>query len=256
MSEKLLIIPDTHQEIFFIEQILKQEKDFDRIIHLGDWFDSFLEPPRVYGVRAVAQFMNQFKRDYDVTFLVGNHDLAYYETILKSPEGYITNSLLWRCQFGCSGFSGEKARKIKKELTPEFIRDCKLMVYEQGYLISHAGIHPNHIGYEFTQQDIVDELNTVWKDFPYPLQKDMWVFNAGEARGGEGLGGPLWLDWFYEFEDGPYPQICGHTNNPSPRKEGNSYMLDAGQTCYGILQDGILIIKNAYDKQYVACKRY
>jgi len=248
---KTLIIPDIHQDLFFVESILKLEKGkFDKIIQLGDWFDSFFVPPKVYGVRAVAQFMNQLVNQYDITFLVGNHDVSYYELILKSPEGYITNSLIDRRQFSCSGFSGEKARNIKKELTHEFIRNCKLMVYEQGYLISHAGIHTSFIGEGFSPEDIVEELNEVWARFPYPEERDRWVYGVGACRGGlDPCGGITWQDWFYEFSDGPYPQICGHTNNASPRKEGNSFMLDAGQRYYGMLEDGRLTIKGAYDGQ-------
>ena len=46
---KTLVIPDVHQRINNVEWILENEKGYDEVVFLGDWFDSFFDPPKVAG---------------------------------------------------------------------------------------------------------------------------------------------------------------------------------------------------------------
>jgi len=239
-----LILADTHQNIHYIDWVLKKEKgNFDNIIHLGDWFDSFYEPPAVASVRETCEFMLRLDGDYHVTFLVGNHDLSYYEDIFKGDKQFVSNSDVIRKRYRCQGYTQEKSRKIKKFLPKEFVKKCKIAVYKYDFLISHAGFYYPLIS-GMGRSALLQHMINAWENFPNNYPSERWIFRCGSARGGDcgDIGGPLWLDWYNEFEDGPWPQIVGHTNSPSPRKEGNSYMLDARQNCYAFLsKDGIEI---------------
>jgi predicted phosphodiesterase len=252
---RTLIIPDVHQDLMFPSFALALEKDnYDKIIFLGDFFDSFFSPPRVYGVKDVCDWLLDLRLKYPVEILVGNHDISYYEDVFFAERNPYSSRHDKR--FICSGYTRAKSHKIAKKLTPEFVRSCKIAVMEQGYVLSHAGFHPALCG-KLTAEELVATVNNAWDRFPYAITSgDNWIYQVGQARGGAWgqYGGPMWLDYFEEFDPAHFPQIFGHTNNPSPRKMEDNYMLDAGQRVYGILENGKLTIKNVHDGAAQAAK--
>jgi hypothetical protein len=62
-----------------------------------------------------------------------------------------------------------------------------------------------------------------WKRSPYSP-----FYQVGHARGGfYPCGGPLWCDFFAEFEPlDEVIQVFGHTPVASPQKMGNAYAID------------------------------
>ena len=42
---KTIVIPDVHQRINNVKWVLENEKDYDEVVYLADWFDSFYDPP-------------------------------------------------------------------------------------------------------------------------------------------------------------------------------------------------------------------
>ena len=79
---KTLVIPDVHQDIAGVKKVFEIEKleSFDEIVFLGDWFDSFHEPPKVASFKDTCLFLRDlvwYNKDSKMVFLVGNNDLAY-----------------------------------------------------------------------------------------------------------------------------------------------------------------------------------
>jgi len=78
-----LIIPDVHQDIKSVKKILAIEDInlIDEVVFLGDWFDSFHEPPKVASFKDTCLFVRDLvwenNKNKKMVFLVGNHDLAY-----------------------------------------------------------------------------------------------------------------------------------------------------------------------------------
>jgi predicted phosphodiesterase len=44
---KTIVIPDIHQRVSSVRYILNTETNYDEVVFLGDWFDSFYDPPKV-----------------------------------------------------------------------------------------------------------------------------------------------------------------------------------------------------------------
>jgi metallophosphoesterase superfamily enzyme len=74
---KTVLIGDIHGHDSW-KQIIEQEQDADRIIFVGDYFDSFTIP----GLIQCENFQDiiEFKKtsDKEVVLLVGNHDYNYF----------------------------------------------------------------------------------------------------------------------------------------------------------------------------------
>jgi len=54
---KTIVIGDIHQRVDAVKSILKAETDYDEVVFLGDWFDSFYEPPKVAGMEETAEYL-------------------------------------------------------------------------------------------------------------------------------------------------------------------------------------------------------
>ncbi len=248
---KTLIVPDVHQDIDWVKRILDREvNSCDRVVFLGDWMDSFDRPPRIACPSETGEYVyNLWKKlGNRAIWIVGNHDQAYFEYFLRKQKKPLA------LKYMCGGFSTHKGNQFCEHLTDDFIRSHKIAYFEQGYLISHAGILPNFWPARTANGDndaalqwFLSHCDEAWKNFPYI---DSPLFCAGLSRGGNStVGGPLWCDWERDFVDElPYPQICGHTtsgNNPISRQIGKSVCLDSCQTWYGILEDKKLTFNKA-----------
>jgi hypothetical protein len=201
---KTLVIPDIHEQIkklLLLEPLLDQA---ERVVFLGDWFDSF------YQDRAVetAWWLKKHLDDKRFTFLLGNHDCQY---AFNHPL------------FTCSGFNPGKKAKIADILTEDDWRQFKVYTQADGFLLSHAGFCPTTIrmATSAVQEDALD------KAFRGKLTD---VFAPGIARGGwEQKGGPTWLDWRREFSPVPgVKQIVGHSHGKEIRGHSGSYCIDTG----------------------------
>jgi hypothetical protein len=154
---KFLIISDIHQDIPWVESVLKKEKgNFDRVIFNGDWMDSFLEHPDVFTAKETAQWIANRIDSTDDIFLLGNHDLPYMEshrnvTQFYSPPSNIKNY--------CSGITSNKLKDFNKVFTKFHWDRFKIYYFigneHRGHLVSHAGITPQWYAgmraYEYTK---------------------------------------------------------------------------------------------------------
>jgi hypothetical protein len=250
---KTLVIPDIHQKTKVIEQILAYEKSFDEVVFLGDWFDSFYEPPQVSSFMDTCQFLKELLTEHPhknkFKFLVGNHDASY----IYYNNGFSNENIPEIDGYFCSGFTPEKAKQFRshffdKKLQDDFfLKHFKLAHQTQGYTLSHAGIHPKHLRESVSINKLVEEiLPKIWENFrnlDYP--QNLIFSGAGFARyGNVPVGGLMWLDWREEFETSEDigRQIVGHTKVKEPSVKYlnspiESWNIDTEKD-YGIILNG------------------
>ena len=242
---KLLVVPDIHENLEFLKYIFAYEDtaSFDHVVLLGDYFD----PPgvvnpceqRLQQVAGTLLGMKEILGDR-LHMLCGNHDLPYYA--LRPVCGYnsgMPNSTIsqWLGNTTC-----QRAEIINELWDEAFWLDLKGAVLLDGWLFSHAGVHPDwwsHFGktttarYSGFQREWKSALANIYKEAENP------IFAAGIARGGIApVGGPLWQDWDLEFEDVlEVPQIVGHTRCAKQTQKGRSYCIDFAQGAYAIVEN-------------------
>jgi len=255
---KSIIIPDIHQKTHLVESILKKEKDFDEVVFLGDWFDSFQEPPVVTSFGDTCKFLKNLVLEHPLkekfVFLLGNHDVSYIYYNNGPSDGYFPEI----DGYFCSGFTKEKAQEFRSHFFDQglkddfFIENFKLAHRSQGFTLSHAGLHPDYVPPKEGIKKVVEEvLPDVWRNFrnlDHP--RNTVLSGAGFARyGNVPIGGVLWLDWRAEFKTNEDigPQIVGHTTVKEPScKHMNtpleSWNLDTEKD-YGIIRDGKVTTK-------------
>lgn len=212
---KTLIIPDVHQNIAKLKEILREPAD--RRVFLGDWFDDFGDTPAA--ARNTAAFLEDLMLDPANTFLYGNHDIPY-----AFPQ---SRRLL------CSGFTLEKCRVLApymEKIRAKFI----LSIEVEGWLCSHAGFHPDYA------QNIPAQCAAALKILRDDPTAAPFLLRAGWSRGGDQeWGGCTWLDWNDEFQPVPgIKQLVGHTQGHEVRQKGDNYCLDTRLSNFGIIEDG------------------
>lgn len=255
---RTLVIGDIHQRIDSVKNILETEKNYDEVVFLGDWFDSFYEPPRVAGMEETAEYLRYLVMDHPdkskFVFLVGNHDLSYIYNNRASSMTSIHKSI----EFYCSGFTTSKAKKFRKVFYDEglkddfFYKNFKIAHQTQDWTLSHAGLHERHIPVGKNADILVNEIIPhVWKNFRDFTIPHHWIISgAGRSRGGECyVGGALWLDWRFEFETSEHigKQIVGHTTIKEPEVRDmntnkESWNLDTEKD-YGVIIGGMMTTK-------------
>jgi len=254
---KTLVIPDVHQDLAGVRKIFQLEnlESFDEVIFLGDWLDSFHEPPKVSSFKDTCLFLRDLvwnNKSNKMVFLVGNHDLAYIYNNKKSGYSSIVPSLT----YWCSGVTKNKIGTFRqvfydKSLKDDwFIDNFKIAHKSQGWIFSHAGMVNRQIPYGYTIDKVIDEvLPDVWANFRNTLHsKNALISAVGTVRGGQdNTGGLLWLDYYSEF----FPsadvgkQVFGHSYVPEPTAsafdtEYESWNLDTNLKDYAIIRDGRL----------------
>ena len=248
---RVLIIPDVHQDLSFLSRILDTENldRFDQVIFLGDYFDARVDMfATEAGTRLTAQFVQELVKSYPrkVRLLWGNHDIVYCrlrEYVLREDPAVILEKA------GPLDLRGtlQRAMWINDVWSGEMWFRLELAVEVDGWLLSHAGIHPDFWNAELAPADALAELRMDWEGVIGNLyeNEDHRLLEAGEIRGGTlPAGGPLWCDWEAEFIDAiPYAQLVGHSAGPGPRQIGRSWCIDSAQQGYAILEEGELVLR-------------
>lgn len=253
-NKKVVVIPDIHQCIRFVDEILKNENlyevdDSTHIVFLGDYFDCFEKPD---GVNYLTMFqMCQWINDtYEklgdkATWLFGNHDMAYFATYPRARKDIF---------YSCSGYDIQKAYKFNEAISPEWVYSTQLCAQVGDYILSHAGFHIKQFKYtSLTEYENIVEMYNQWERDKKTFSNKAfhWIGHVGKCRGGMNtIGSPVWLDWDHEFE--PIPginQIVGHTNTfnehrPKKGKKSLNYCIDYYRTRYCILENGNITFKD------------
>ncbi len=225
---KTLIVPDVHHRIENVKKVLEKE-DYNEVVFLGDWLDSFHEPPIVASFEDTCYYLRSLILDHPkrdtFTFLVGNHDMNY----IFNNNGESTKRHVQKNEYYCSGYTQSKSKKFRRVFWDEGMRDpffhqhFKMAHKAQGWLLSHAGFIPDILPYGKTIDDVVDTiLPDVWLNFRNINYMYNYIISAvGRVRYGmQPWGGVLWLDWRFEMEPSAEigNQIVGHTTLAEPYK--------------------------------------
>lgn len=192
---KTLVIPDIHMQthkILYRAKELIEEHGIERVVFLGDYFDSWNQQMNAHLYQTTCYDLLKFNKEYNCTFLLGNHDVPY---IIGRPRPYscplidVRNDIL----------------QTLKQLKPQLACDVN------GWLCSHAG---------YIKAPNEHHFNNIFQQPHYPgmlrYMDDMYDSSS------------LWIrpDTFIQRENVPeYPkQLVGHTSV----REATHYQTDNG----------------------------
>lgn len=242
-GSKILILGDSHKNTEWIKTILQKEKgNFDKIIHLGDHFDSFFDYPIVSSTKQTAHFVKEFiNHQYGEVFqLTGNHELP----LVESHKYCVQYTQPRNLQTICSGYTKNQAHDINSVLDQNDWQKFNPFYYCNGYLISHAGFNQylwhNNLSFDENLAYAWDKGTKGLKDLLFTNNKVDEYFEVGISRGGStDFPGIYWNDFDTEFigVEG-VKQILGHSSSFNHiRVKNENYCLDGSQTTYAILHD-------------------
>lgn len=219
---KIIAIGDTHGHDNW-KKIVQQ--DFDKVIFIGDYFDSFDIP--------FEQQMQNFKEIIafkeanvgQVVLLIGNHDYHY----IMANTHY-------------SGYQSVHETEIRDALT-DAIDTGKMQMasYDEGWLFTHAGVTETWAKNAYIDlKNIEGSLN---KTFMYaaPLFKFMEYQNA-DSSGNNTYQSPIWVRPKSLTEDAVkgFKQVVGHTRMKKMSVTDDFIFIDtldhSGE--YLVIQDG------------------
>ena len=199
---KTIVLGDIHGRSVW-KDIVAQEKA-DRVIFIGDYFDSFDIDPVVqqHNFKEIIEFKE--KSECEVILLIGNHDFHY----LPMGETY-------------SGYK-HGAMPVNRQLLEENKHHLQMCYQLDNILFTHAGIGHNWLVYQnqyepFTDQgtvtNIADFVNAIWK-----YQPNRFMFCGIDQYGDTKTQTPIWIrpsslisgnrDTFLKTD---YIQVVGHT---------------------------------------------
>ena len=233
---KIIVIGDTHgREIW--KNIIDVEENFDKIIFLGDYFDS---KERINVQHQISNFKDivAFKESYisKVILLFGNHDFHYLNGI---SDRY-------------SGFQHSDRKEISKYINDAYRKSIFSMCdVESPYLFSHAGLTKTWCVNNLTLKDysnfnsLMEEVNDLF--FCFPLQFKFIHSENGSNTGDDIFQSSIWVRPESLFKDRLdfYTQIVGHTVQESIDIEKEVILIDTlgSSKEYLVIKNGSLFVK-------------
>ena len=207
---KIASIGDIHGREWW-EQIIESVNDFDYIVFIGDYTDSWTKSNDEIKTNLLRIIMFKLEHPDKVILLLGNHDFSY----------------IYHPDFECSGNRSEAVIDLKSIFTQYKDLFQIAFAYEKDnkqWLWTHAGITETFyhrrilkIAVELDLKlpvkavDIADFLN-VYVD-KSSVRND--IAQVGISRGGFNMtGGPIWADWKKDLKKDPIidiNQIVGHS---------------------------------------------
>ena len=220
---KTLILSDIHNRSHIAEHIISSEKP-DKIIFIGDYFDSYGDELNPDLTRETAKWFAWSINQPNRIHLAGNHDIAYW---------FPGNKYLW-----CPGFN-----HIKLLAVQEYVRSAdwrKLQFYhnlDDKWLLSHAGVHPYWTRCCRPGEILRSDISKIEQFLQQESEKFLiaagrnehhWFVEWSRARSGTlHPGGLLWNDFSGDFHAIlGVNQLVGHTHGKQPRwiyRDNNDY---------------------------------
>jgi len=147
---KVLVIPDVHQTTHWETALNYGLKNgFDKIIQVGDWFDSWTNDWT--DNKPITNFQNAVeasKKEKKFDILLGNHDFSY----LADNK--------------CSGYQAFHAKEIKQILldTADYVNVAKQ--YDK-WVFSHAGV--SKVWADNNKVKTVNDINEIFHKYTVPF---------------------------------------------------------------------------------------
>lgn len=213
-----LIVPDVHEKVDTVQNLLERYPDTRNNVFLGDYFDSFewANSPKQWEL--TCELLVELSKNPKNILLVGNHDVHYFTD---------------RIEYKCSGFNPAKYRMINDILGKNWLtKNCQwcYTVQHAGRMtvLSHAGFAGKFLPPKKTPitEDFFTDVNIeISRNYSTGTYEPR--LRAGWGGGGYGTGGINWVDWNKEFEICPrIRQIVGHTPGRTPRYKDDNLCLD------------------------------
>ena len=189
---KIAVISDIHQSIYW-RYILKQIDNYDKIVFLGDEFDTWTNkwPLQMDNAENIITFKKDNPEKVDLCW--SNHAISYF------------------LHERCSGYQAEHAIDIT-----EFYNRNKALynvVYAyDNWLFSHGGISEQWM--RCCGIKSVHEINQMFRERPAFFR---WV--GPDGFGNNPNEGPLWIrpSALIRNKAPGYHQVAGHTENEQPQ---------------------------------------
>lgn len=208
---RIFVFGDLHGNSIW-QNILSSNNTWDKVVFLGDYFDSFIitREEQLENFKALIRLKQSFPDD--VILLIGNHDYHYFPFI---------------CEKETSGYSGI-FKSIVSPILQENLNKFVMCYKYNNYLFTHAGISPEFIDNSVNIDKSLpyDELlNLLWKDRPLSFG-----FDGINCYGDDTHQTPIWIRPTSLLKSNErdtritdnYIQIVGHTavkqidlNNPN-----------------------------------------
>jgi predicted phosphodiesterase len=171
---KVIAIGDIHGRDAWIE-IVKRESDADKIVFIGDYFDSFDIPFESQLANFLA--LIEYKRSFPdkIVLLLGNHDYHY---LLGVQDRY-------------SGFQeGEKGFRITGALEKALKEGLIQMAFSSGkFMFTHAGVTDLwSFSFDCQGANAADKINKLFKD-----DRDAFRFVGPDPYGDSIQSSPIWV---------------------------------------------------------------
>ena len=226
---KLIALGDTHGRSKW-KEIVEGEKDADKIIFIGDYFDA-----KDGGYSANRQIENfkeivELKRNNPdkVILLIGNHDFHYLNGVNEEYSSY---------QFGY-------AKDINAVLQPVVDEGLLQMCYKNDkYFFSHAGVTNTWVDNNNIDRDnLQDEVNELFRN---DITKFRFTMGENDSYGGNDVTQPpIWVRPQSLVKDMVKDIICivGHTQvkELTVMEEKNLILID----CLGSTDEYLIIEDN------------
>ena len=222
---KIIAIGDTHGRDVW-KRIVEKEQDADRIVFIGDYFDTFRKELR--GTREMENFKEivAFKRANPdkVILIIGNHDFHYMDFAMEQYSGY---NEVFASMFSKLLYDARDVMQI-----------CHI---EENCMFTHAGV---------TNRWLLDnnitpaDINTLFKESPSAFR-----FYRGDKSGyGDNWHqSPIWVRPEALVSDAvlDYIQFVGHTHQPHINYYNGEFpakvvLIDCLDSCeeYAVITDG------------------
>lgn len=220
MDKQIILIPDVHGRDFW-RKAVKGREDSD-IIFLGDYLDPYPKEGISAG-QALENFYEilQFKAEHpgNVTLLLGNHDLSYIDSRVKTSRFDIKNQA--------------RISQLFADRQEWFDLVAVRRISGKDYVFSHAGMrpewyrHPTVSLFLIFGEDCLDadyhlrieaipRVNKVWhRQLPGYENLMLMLPEVSIFRGGSSIyGSMIWSDareWVNDTNQYKYMQVFGHT---------------------------------------------
>jgi predicted phosphodiesterase len=194
---KILVISDVHGRTDW-KMIIAREKNADKIIFLGDYFDSF-------DINATDQIINfkeiiAFKEQNadKVVLLTGNHDMHYLPYYITMNEQY-------------SGFQARHSYALS-DLLQSNLHHLQMAHRQENYLFTHAGVTNTWLGNNGfdNEQALTTFINELFQYKPAAFR-----FRGNDPFGNSIESSPVWVRPESLLKDAynkeQLKQVVGHT---------------------------------------------
>jgi hypothetical protein len=209
---KVAVIPDIHGSTEW-KKIKDRLDEFDKIVFLGDFFDSWTNiwPDQGENFKEIIELKKIYPDKIEL--LLGNHDTQYIHG--------------WRC----SGHQEDRKLEIKGILGENKDLFSIVFIYKN-WIFSHAGVSQTWLdNWEIKPEEINDLY----------LTNPKCVAHTGNSPSGDDpRNGPLWIRprSLNKYPAKGYSQIIGHTELPAVPEVYRDY-------------DEYIILIDSYDHEYI-----